>query len=86
MKKNIKRFENFNDVDYNQEEHTSSGNSLNINLELTSSGTIEDVIDSLKSIIGGLEDAKESESPNAILDGVDEDVWDIENTKFNISI
>lgn len=58
----------------------------NIKLSILSEGTPKEVLESLKAIVDGIEDAIESEENTlAILDGVDNDLWDIKNINFNIS-
>jgi hypothetical protein len=55
-------------------------------IELTVTGSAEEVIEALKRISDGIQDAIESdEDTDILLDGVDNEIWDIENTKFNIS-
>jgi hypothetical protein len=52
-------------------------------INLVANGSIDDITNALRSIADAIEDAK-GEHESAILGGVDETVWEIDNASFNI--
>jgi hypothetical protein len=53
------------------------------NIDLIVDGSIDDIVKALREVADAIEDAK-GEHEVAILDGVDDETWKIENSSFSI--